>query len=348
MKILNIRTITGPNVYSHQPVLVMKLDLEDLTGKESFEIPGFIDRLLARLPGVHDHHCALGRPGGFVERLREGTYFGHIVEHVALELTDPVGISTYRGKTVSANKPGLYLVAVTYKAERAMRFLLQVAVELVQSLVDDRPYPLDEKLEEAKHLVAKHEIGPSTRAIVTAAERLGIPWTRADEDSLVRLGLGRYSQYIQGTIAHRTRAIGVDIAGNKELTKQLLGKGGLPVPQGCVVRTREDAINCLSTLKLPIVVKPLDGNQGRGVSLNLTTPEEVGEAFDSACQISPDVIVEEMFRGFDYRVIVVNGKMVAAAQRIPAHVWGDGIHTIRELIDLTNLDPRRAMDMRSR
>src|SRR3954465_9012297 len=173
MKILTIRTIPGPNVYSHQPVLVMKLNLEDLAGRESYDIPGFIDRLLARLPGVYEHYCGLGRPGGFVERLHGGTYFGHIVEHVALELTDPAGISTNRGKTVSAGEPGQYLVAVTYKAERAMKFLLQVAVELVQSLIDDQPYPLEEKLEEARRLVARYELGPSTRAIVTAAERRG-------------------------------------------------------------------------------------------------------------------------------------------------------------------------------
>src|SRR5438067_3565116 len=144
MKILNIRTIPGPNVYSHQPVLVMKLDLEDLAGRESYEVPGFIDRLLQLLPGCYEHYCGLGRPGGFVERLHGGTYFGHIIEHVALELTDPVGISTNRGKTVSADKPGQYLVAVTYKAECAMKFLLKVAVGLVQSLVDDKPYPLEE------------------------------------------------------------------------------------------------------------------------------------------------------------------------------------------------------------
>src|SRR5437763_251956 len=171
MKIRDIRTIAGPNIYSHKPVLVMRLDLEDLNEKESYEVPGFIDRLLALLPGIHEHYCGLGRPGGFVERLRGGTYFGHIVEHVALELTDPVGISTNRGKTVACEGVGCYLVAVTYKADRAMRFLLEVAVELVQSLVDDQAYPLREKLEKARALVADYELGPSTRAIVDAAER---------------------------------------------------------------------------------------------------------------------------------------------------------------------------------
>src|SRR5579883_382122 len=176
MRILDIRTLAGPNIYSHDPALVMKLDLEDLTGKESYEIPGFIDRLLARLPGVQEHYCGLGRRGGFVERLHGGTYFGHIVEHVALELTDAVGISVNRGKTVGTDQPNVYLVAVTYKSEHGMRCLLETAVELVQALVDDRPYPVEEKIEQAKRAVADYEIGPSTKAIVEAANRRGIPW----------------------------------------------------------------------------------------------------------------------------------------------------------------------------
>jgi len=344
MKILNIRTIPGPNVYSHQPVLVMKLDLEDLAGRESYEVPGFIDRLLQRLPGCYEHYCGLGRPGGFVERLRGGTYFGHIVEHVALELTDAVGISTNRGKTVDEGEPGCYLIAVTYRSEEGMRALLNIAVELVQALVDDRPYPLEAALETAREAVVKSDLGPSTKAIVKAAEARGIPWVRADQDSLVRLGYGKYSRYIKGTISGTTSAIAVDIASDKELTKQLLRKAALPVPHGCVVRTREEAVACLAQAKAPVVVKPLDGNQGKGVSLNLSSPEQVSEAFDAAVAISPAVIVEEMLRGLDFRVVIVNGRMVAAAQRIPAHVWGDGKHTIRDLIDLANKDPRRGKD----
>src|SRR3954451_15362931 len=162
-------------MYSHQPVLVMKLNLEDLAGRESYEIPGFIDRLLKLLPGCYEHYCGLGRPGGFVERLRGGTYFGHIVEHVALELTDAVGISTNRGKTVEAEEPGCYLVAVTYKSEEGMKVLLKTAVELVQALVDDRPYSLEASIDAAREAVAKSDLGPSTKAIVNAAEQRGIP-----------------------------------------------------------------------------------------------------------------------------------------------------------------------------
>jgi cyanophycin synthetase len=322
-------------------MLVMTLDLEGLAAVESCAVAGFVDRLIARLPGLTDHHCAAGRPGGFIERLREGTYFGHIVEHVALELSDAARIPVNRGKTVATDVPGRYLVAVAYKSERGMTCLLRTAVEFVQALIDDVPYPLDDRLQEARDLVAKYELGPSTRAVVDAAARRGIPWSRVNEDSLVRLGHGRGIRHIEATLTDRTSTIAVDLAANKHETKRLLAGAGLPVPQGCVVSSREEAMACASKGALPAVVKPLDGNQGRGVSLNLSTAEQVAEAFDLASEVSSRAIVEEMYRGNDYRIVIVDGRMVAAAQRIPAHVWGDGVHSIRELIDFVNHDPRR-------
>ncbi|MDQ1474670.1 MAG: cyanophycin synthetase, partial [Bryobacterales bacterium] len=344
MKIRDIRTIAGPNVYSHDPVLVMKLDLQELAGKESYEISGFNERLQATLPGIANHYCGLGYAGGFLERLRSGTYFGHIVEHVALELTDAVNISVNRGKTVAAPEPGCYLVAVTYKSERGMKFLLGVAVDLVQALVDDVHFDLEPRLADARRIVAEYELGPSTRAIVEAAARKGIPWFRQDENSLVHLGYGKFSRRVEGTISDRTSEIAVDVAGDKELTKTVLRAAALPVPHGCLVSDAQAAIECLSRMSPPLVVKPLDGNQGKGVSLNLITPDQVREAFDFAAKVSPRVIVEEMLMGSDYRVVVVDYKMVAAAQRVPPHVWGDGERTIRELIDLANGDPRRGND----
>src|SRR4051794_26688074 len=201
MQILGTKTITGPNVFSHKPVLVMKLDLEEFAGKESCDFPGFVDRLLAFLPGLAEHHCGLGRRGGFVERLRTGTYFGHIVEHVALEFTDAAGISVNRGKTVASGTPGVYLVAVEYKSEAGMRRLLTAAVEAVIALIHNLPYDSESALEEARAVRTEGELGPSTRAIVEAAERRGIPWFRADEQSLVRLGYGVHRKYIESTIA---------------------------------------------------------------------------------------------------------------------------------------------------
>ncbi|MCU1324706.1 MAG: hypothetical protein JWN34_76 [Bryobacterales bacterium] len=344
MKILDIRTLAGPNVYSHDPALVMKLDLQGLNEVESSDVPGFVDRLLACLPGIQEHYCSLGRAGGFVERLHQGTYFGHVVEHVALELTDAAGISVNRGKTVHSGEHGIYLVAVTYKSEAGMKSLLRTAVELVEALLADRAYPLQERVEEARRTALDADLGPSTRAITDAADRRGVPWVRINDDSLIRLGYGRHVRHVQATVSDRTSLLAAELASNKELTKRVLASAGLPVPRGCVVTSRDAAIACLQKVPSPVVVKPLDGNQGRGVSLNLMTPEQVAEAFDIAVAISPDVIVEEMLRGFDYRVVLVDGQVVAAAQRIPAHVWGDGRNTISQLIDQTNGDPRRGDD----
>jgi cyanophycin synthetase len=344
MRICDVRTLAGSNIYSHDPVLVMRIDLEGLYTKESREVDGFNDRLLEVLPGLHEHFCGLGRRGGFVERLQEGTYFAHVVEHVALELTDAAGIPVNRGKTVSADVPGQYLVAVTYKSERGMRCLLEIAVELVEAILRGEPYDLAPRLEQARQVVAQFELGPSTRAIVDAAVRRGIPYTRVNEDSLVRLGMGVHQRYVEATITDRTRTIAVDLAGNKHLTKQQLAKAAIPVPRGCVVDSRQQAVACLTQLGGKVVVKPLDGNQGRGVSLNLFTEDQVAEAFDVAHEISSKVIIEELLQGRDYRIVVVDGRMVAAAERVPPHVWGDGVQTISQLIDRANQDPLRGND----
>ncbi|HUQ86348.1 MAG TPA: cyanophycin synthetase, partial [Vicinamibacterales bacterium] len=322
-------------------MLAMELDLGELYSVESFEVPGFVDRLLEALPGLADHHCAFGKPGGFIRRLHEGTYFGHIVEHVALELTLAAGIPTTRGKTVATDVPGRYLVAAEYSCEKGMRHLLETAVGLVDALVVEQPYPLESRLEETRQIVSKAALGPSTKAIVDAATRRGIPWARVNDQSRVRLGLGKYVSYVDATITSRTSSIAVDLASDKDETKQVLRDAGLPVPAGSVVSTCEEALAAFKTMACPVVVKPLDGNQGRGVSMNLRTREQVVEAFEIAARISPRVIIEEMLIGNDYRVVMVNGRMVAAAQRIPAHVRGDGRHSIRQLVDLANHDPRR-------
>lgn len=341
MKIGEIRALPGPNIYNHKPVLLMKLYLEELTEKESYEIPGFIDRLLSLLPGVHDHHCAKGRPGGFIERLYGGTYFGHIVEHVALELTELAGIPAFYGKTLYAGGPGIYDVVVEFKAEQGTRYLLKTAVQLVDALVQGRPFPLEAHLEEAKRIVAVTELGPSTRAILDAADRRGIPWFRLNDRSLVQLGYGKNRKFLQATISDGTRAIAVDIASDKALTKSLLEQASIPVPRGKIVGTPEEAVAFLEDIGVPVVVKPLNGCQGKGVSLNLSTPAEVSHAFRIAREYSPDVLVEEFLNGNNYRVLVVNGNVVAASERIPACVVGDGKHSISELIEMENRNPLR-------
>src|SRR3954452_2569327 len=341
IRIESIRAITGPNVISHNPVLVMRLDLQDLTNRESYELPGFIDRLLAALPGVREHFCGKGYAGGFVERLHEGTYFGHIVEHVCLELTDRAGISVNRGKTLSDGRENLYDVYVEYKSERGMRRLLEISVEYVQSLIDARPYPLDERTAEVIDLVRRYELGPSTNAIVEAAERRGIPCTRLGDDSLVQLGYASHRKFIQAAMSSDTSAIAVDTAGDKALTKNLLMRAGVPTPGGRVVQSEDEAVRAFEELGAPLVVKPLDGNQGKGVSLDLCTPEQVRYAFDIAQQISRRVVVEELLHGRDYRVLVVGGSILAACERIPPCVVGDGKRSVQQLVDEANRDPRR-------
>jgi cyanophycin synthetase len=342
MRIDKIRTIAGPNIYTHKPVLVARLFLEELTDVASTEIPGFTDRLLAMLPGIHEHRCSKGRPGGFNERLREGTYFAHIVEHVALELTEHAGIPSYFGRARYACDPGCYNVVIEYKAEQGARFLLNVAVELVTALVASEPYPLEEKIKEAKRIINETELGPSTRAIVDAATWRGIPWFRiGTEGSLVQFGYGKNRRHIQAAVCDRTRAIAMEVAGDKELTKTILEQVSIPVPRGILTKTWDEAVDALERIGAPVVVKPLDGRQGKGVSLNLTTPEEVAHAFHIAKEFSDYVLVEELFEGRNYRVLVVDGRVVAASERMAAHVVGDGSHTISELIEITNLDPSR-------
>jgi cyanophycin synthetase len=341
MRIERIRTLAGPNIYTYRPALLMRLDLEDLAERESRELAGFNERLLELLPGLREHTCGKGYRGGFVERLETGTYFGHVVEHVAIELTNPVGISVVHGKTRYAGATGVYNVVIEYKAQTATEYLLRVAVELVEALIKGEAYPLEEKLGEARRLVARHELGPSTRAIVEAAERRNIPAFRLGPDSLVQLGYGKQRHFIQAAMCDGTSAVAVEIAGDKELTKKLLEQASIPVPRGSLVETEEDALAALQSLGAPVVVKPLDGRQGLGVSLNLSTPEEVLLGFRIAREYSRYVLVEELFEGRNYRVLVVGEHMVAASERTPCGVRGDGTHTIRELIELANLDPLR-------
>jgi cyanophycin synthetase len=341
MRVESIRTLAGPNIYTHRPALLMCLDLEDLSERETREFEGFNGRLVALLPGLRTHHCSKGYPGGFVERLDDGTYFGHVIEHVALELMDMAGVGVKHGKTRAAERPGLYHVVVEYKAEQTTRFLLETAVALVASVLAGEEFPAEEKLEEARRLAARTELGPSTRAIVEAAERRGIPWARVGPDSIVRLGWGRHRRFIQAATSDLTNSIAVEIASDKELTKQLLEQAAIPVPRGRVVRTEEEALAALREAGGAVVVKPLDGRQGHGVSLNLTTAEEVARAFRIAQEFSRSVLVEELIRGRNYRVLVVGGRVVAASERAACRVIGDGRRTVRQLIDEANQDPLR-------
>lgn len=341
MRIETIRTLAGPNIYSHQPILIMKLELECLTDIESRDISGFNERLISLLPGLREHRCSRDRRGGFVEELWEGTSFAHITEHIALELSEAAGIPVGFGRTHYAGVPGSYNVIVAYKSEQGMRYLLETAVELVGTLVKGEEFPLDERLKIARSVISDAELGPSTRAIVDAASRRGIPWSRVGEDSFVQLGYGKHRRFIQAAMCDRTSAVAVETAGDKEFTKVLLRQVSIPVPRGEVVLTEDDAVDALDHIGVPVVVKPLDGRQGKGVSLNISTPEQMKQAFAVAREFSERILVEELFVGKNYRVLVIDNKMVAASERLPAHVMGDGRNTIAGLIEIANQDPMR-------
>ena len=340
MKVENIRTLNGPNVYSYRPVLLMSLDLGELVERESREFNGFNERLLKLLPGIHDHHCSLGRPGGFVTRLEEGTYFGHIVEHVALELTDRTGIGRSHGKT-RHDTGSIYNVAIEFRAEKASTYLLQQAVKLVECLVRGKSFQLQPVFEEAKRLVADADVGPTTRSITRAAEKRDIPCRRDGTGNRIQLGYGKYLRYVQAAMTDQTSAIAVELAQDKQETKDRLKRNGIPVPHGRVVYTLKEANKAADEIGRPVVVKPVNGRQGYAVSLEVSTAEEMKVSFQAAKEFSSAILIEEMLEGRNYRVVIVDGRMVAASERLLPHVVGDGVSPIRELIATENRNELR-------
>ncbi|PDV97136.1 cyanophycin synthetase [Candidatus Chloroploca asiatica] len=353
MRVLETQIFRGPNPYGYRPVIRLTLDLEELEEYPSDRIPGFTDRLIELIPSLQEHGCSYGEPGGFVLRLREGTWIGHIVEHIALELQCLAGTEVTYGKTRSVpDQPGVYFVIYSYREERVGREAGNLALRLVRSLLPEHlPSALqgDERASfdfgrERDDLISRAQdliLGPTTASLVDEARKRGIPAIRLDDQSLVQLGYGKYQQRIRAAVTGQTSYIAVETASDKELTIRLLGDVGLPVPRHRRVRSAEDAAAAAEALDFPLVVKPLDVSHGRGVSLNLNTVEEVVRAFEVACEYSSDVLVETFLQGNDYRVLVINGEVVAVAERVPAHVIGDGKHTIAELIELVNRDPRR-------
>lgn len=323
--------------------MVARLRLAELTGQETADVTGFTERLLRALPGLAEHHCAAGAPGGFVSRLRGGTYFGHVTEHVCLELSQLIGRDVSFGRTVATGEPGLYDVIVECPvdespASRVPGELLRAAVDLVLAVHGGQIGAPVERLAELAAFAEREATGPSTRAIIAAARRRGIPVERFDDLSLVRLGWGTRRRMAWAAMTDRTSGVGIDIAGDKHVTRSLLGEAGIPVAGGGAAGTAEEAVRLLRELGAPVVVKPRHGRQGRHVMLGLSTPEAVERAFTEA---GGDVVVERQLAGRDYRVLMVAGEVVAAAERIAAHVVGDGRATLAELVTRVNADPRR-------
>ncbi len=320
-----------------------RIDIGRFEELPSDKLPGFTEGLVGVLPSLWEHRCSEGQPGGFLERLRMGTYMGHILEHVILELQSLAGMDVGFGRTRSAGRYAQYRVVVDYKDEDAAKRCVDLALDIVAMLTDPGAPPVDvpARLAEIREVAEDNMLGPSTQALVDAAKRRHIPWMRLNRASLVQLGHGRYARRIQAAETALTSNIGVEIASDKELTKDLLARVGVPVPRGQVIRHVDEAWAAARSVGLPVVVKPKDGNQGKAVSVNLSTREQVERAAELAFDFDRRVIVERYLPGNDYRLLVVNGRLVAAALRRPAQVVGNGRATVRALVDLLNQDPRR-------
>jgi cyanophycin synthetase len=346
LQIVQTQVFRGPNYFSYDPAIRLVVDLGSLEHWPSNTIPGFNDTLLELLPGVGEHSCSRGHAGGFRERLEEGTWAGHVAEHIAIELQRESGAQVYRGKTRSTGTPGQYNVTFGYWEEQVGLAAGRLAVRLVNHLVKpEKGFEFDLELERLILLAERRAFGPSTQAILDEAASRDVPYIRLNDQSLVQLGQGKYQQRIRATMTSMTSALAVDIAGDKQLTRQLLESAGLPVPMGKIVRTADEAAEAAKRIGFPVVVKPLDGNHGRGVGLDLTSVRGVRGAFSRALKESRRgwVVVEGMVSGRDYRLLVIGGHMVAVAERVPAHVIGDGKHTVRELVAAANADPRRGI-----
>jgi cyanophycin synthetase len=356
MKIVESNVYVGPSIYAHFPVIRHVLDLEQLeewpTGRLG---KSFVEPLLDYMPGLHEHGCSYGEPGGFVRRLHEdkGTWLGHVMEHVAIELQNVAGSNVSYGRTRSIDgQPGLYNMWFQYLDAEVGREASRLSLDLIHSLLPEEVKPAEappsdwnfaEERDDFIRYAQSRAFGPSTASLVQAAEERGIPWIRLNRQSLVQFGHGKYQQRIQATTTGRTSNIAVELASDKEETNRILRDLGLPVPQQKLVRRAQDAVRAAERIGFPVVVKPLAGNHGRGVSINLKTPDEVSVAFDKAREHGRSVIVEGYLEGYDHRLLVVNGKLVAAAKRMPGHVVGDGKHNIEQLVDMVNEDPRRGV-----
>jgi cyanophycin synthetase len=362
MRVLEVGVYRGPHLYSELPMIRIQLDLGDLEAWPTHRLTSFTDRLLSLLPGLGQHGCSFREPGGFLARLRDGTWLGHVAEHVAIELQSLAGARVTRGKTRSVKgREGVYNVLFAYEDEPVGLLAGRLALQLVDALLPaelrgleglsefldrDETLPKDEfdlerAVGELKSCAGRVGLGPTTRSLVEAARRRRIPVMRLDEFSLVQLGYGKYQKRLRASIAGSTSHLAVETACDKDFTKQLLSAAGCPVPEGAVVRDVEAAVAAAERLGYPVVTKPLDGNHGRGVSVDLTSPEQVRWGFDQARAHDRRVVVEEHFSGRDHRILVVDGKVIAVAERIPAHVVGDGVSTITSLIEAVNQDPRR-------
>lgn len=343
MKIQSINVMNGPNYWSdtRYHLIVMMLDLGRLEEYPSNKIPGFRQRLEACMPSLISHRCSEDVEGGFFKRVEEGTWMGHIIEHVALEMQTLAGMEVGFGRTRGTGKPGVYHVVFSYYEEKAGVYAAKASVALMEALIAGEEYDLQEDIQTLREIRENDRLGPSTGSIVDEARRRKIPWIRINKGSLVQLGYGKNQKRVRATIASTTSNIAVDLACNKDETKTILEAAEVPVPRGVIIRRESELEDAVRRVGFPLVTKPLDGNHGRGAVTNIRTIEEARVAFEESKKHGNYIIVEKFITGRDHRVLVINYKFVAAAVRTPAAVKGDGKSTIQELVDKVNSDPRR-------
>ena len=348
MRILEHRALRGPNYYSRYQSIYMRLDIEEFEERPSDKVDGLAERLEALIPSIYEHRCSVGEAGGFLQRVRNGTYAGHVVEHIAIELQNLVGFSVGYGKTVDSYEPGIYNVVYRYRDEATGLAAGEAAVEIVQKLFDGAEIDLQPHIDRLKEVRDANALGPSTGAIVNAAKTRNIPsYNLTAGTSYTQLGHGVKQRRFQATVTDASGIIGHSIADDKEWTKQILGEAGVPVPKGTICYSWEEALEAADWIGWPVVTKPLSGNHGRGVTTDIASEADLRSGYDAAVarlrEGSDGVIVESYIKGEDHRILVIGGKLVAAARRRPAHVMGDGTRTIQELIDRENTDPRRGV-----
>ena len=343
MKIEKIQVLRGPNIWSirRKKLIQMRLDLEELENFPTNKIEGFRENIERLLPSLLSHRCSEGVEGGFFQRIEMGTWMGHVIEHIALEIQTLAGMDAGFGRTRETKTPGVYNVVFNYVEEKSGVYAAEQAVVIAEALIEGKDFPINECIQTLKEIRERERLGPSTGSIVEEAVARNIPWIRLGRNSLVQLGYGVNQQRFQATITGKTGSIAVDIACNKELTKKMLDDAAIPVPTGDLVVDEDGLERVIRKIGYPLVLKPLDGNHGKGSSINVNDWESAKIGLQHAQNYGTKVIVERFITGYDFRVLVINNKMVAAARRVPAHIVGDGEMNIQQLIDKENLDPRR-------
>ena len=343
MKIVEIKVLRGPNFWSNfrKKLIVMKLDLEHLEELPTNKIDGFSERIEAMFPSMKSHRCSKTYEGGFFERVKEGTWMGHVIEHIALEIQTLSGMNCGFGRTRGTGQHGVYNVVFSYMEERVGRFAATASVEIAEALISNTTYDLEGAINEMRRMREQERFGPSTASIVDEAISRDIPYIRLNNESFVQLGYGKNQVRFRATMTDKTSSIAVDLASNKDETKRILEEAAIPVAKGTTIIYEEEVEKAISRIGFPLVFKPLDGNHGKGASINVKTAEEAIAAFHHAKKYSRKIIVEKFIEGFDFRILVINHKFIAAALREPAHIVGNGTSTVQELIEKENTDPRR-------